>query len=108
MSDEMREMHLTDEELKPVSGGSRQETDDLVALYNKYNPDRQVKLYCAAVLEWVYTVWDCDYYCRTNPNVPVVHNREGRNTYELPGYGTVGHRQFMKLTRERAAAKALE
>ncbi|MBR4455794.1 MAG: hypothetical protein IKS32_06185 [Solobacterium sp.] len=108
MNNEMKKKILADNELEPVSGGLRRETDELVALYNEYNPDRTVKMYCPAVLEWVFQVWDCDYYSRTNPNRPVVHNREGLNTYELPGYGTVEQRKFMKLTAERAAAKAIQ
>lgn len=64
-------------------------------------------MYGPNVLAWVFAVWDCDYYSRTSTNRPVVHNSEGMNTYEIPGYGKVGHRTFMKLTAERAAAKAI-
>ena len=96
-----------DEELNAVSGGLKRETDELVALYNEYNPDRPSRMYGPNVLAWVFAVWDCDYYSRTSTNRPVVHNSEGMNTYEIPGYGKVGHRTFMKLTAERAAAKAI-
>ena len=110
MSDVMDKKTFQDDELEPVSGGRRKESDELVALYNEYNPGRPCKLYNPLVLRWIYEVWDCDYF---NPPLvpgarPIVHNSEGLNTYELPGYGKVNHHMFMKLTAERAAAKALK
>ncbi len=105
----MEKQKFADEELESVNGGFRRETMQVIELYNEYNPDKPCTMYSPPVLAWVYKVWGCEY---PNPNSngerPYIHPSDGYNTYELPGYGKVGHSMFMKLTAERAAAMKLE
>ena len=109
MTENMDKKKFMDEELDAVNGGFRRETMQVVELYNQYNPDNQYEGYCPPVLAWVYEVWGCKY---PNGNAqgerPYIHPKDGSNTYELPGYGKVGHGMFMKLTAERAAAMKLQ
>ena len=94
----MNEKKLCLDELESVSGGTRKQTDEIVALYNKYNPDSPSGGYSPEVLKWI-----CDLmgYRYDSFEHPVIHNRPYSNSYEIPDRGVMDHRQFMKLLNEK-------
>ena len=54
--DEMKTLH--DDVMEQVSGGTWVENKELVALYNKYNPDDPLTDYDDKIEKWVRRLWD--------------------------------------------------
>ncbi len=56
----MEKKKLEMDELESVSGGSEREVQELVNLYNQYNPDAPMRKLCPKVERWLWGVMGYD------------------------------------------------
>ena len=102
MKETMNEKKLDLDELESVSGGSKEQNNEIVALYNKYHPEDPADKLSVKVQLWVWDVMGYD-YSNTSRNRPHMYLERHKNEYQTPDHGLVSHYKFMKLLNEKLA-----
>ena len=100
--DEMKPLH--DDVMEQVSGGTWVENKELVALYNKYNPEDPLTDYDDKIEKWARRLWDAPDNAEWRPII-LKNDDYHFNSYILPGMGFVSHETFLRVTDEKARSR---
>ena len=103
----MEKRKLEMDELESVSGGSEREVQELVDLYNQYNPDAPSRKLTPKVERWIWGVmgYDLDKKYQWGEKFPHIYLGNYKNFYDVPDAGVIDHKQFMKLLNQRVAER---
>ena len=103
----MEKKKLEMDELESVSGGSEREVQELVNLYNQYNPDDPSRKLTPKVQRWIWGVmgYDLDKKYQWGEKFPHIYLGNYKNFYDVPDTGVIDHKQFMKLLNQRLAER---
>ena len=94
----MENKELEMNELESVSGGTTEQTKEIVDLYNKYNPDNPSRGFSPVVERWLWDVMGCSY---DGPERPTAHIGKYMNQYIVPGSGLMNHKEFIKILNRK-------